>query len=167
MSYRPKGKHVRIDASAPRALGICDYTGFVFNRVDLIRQMEWRGNALVWTGFYVGKPYADVPNAQLILPILPPDPVPVREPRLPQGSYITWSQGQPQIWSQLQVYDWTSWSGSSDGVPALPENQRLQLLQQEVAPDSGNAIGGGNLPVQILSPSIRLKNLQEAHWGTS
>lgn len=129
MSHRPHGKHVLIDSSSPSALGICDYTGFVFLRKDLVRQMEWRGNALVWTGFYVGKPYADVPNQQNRPPILPPDPIPVRDPRLQQPEIITWSQGQNQIWSLLTVYDWTSWSGSEDGVIAFPENQRLSLLQ--------------------------------------
>lgn len=130
MSHRPHGKHVLIDPSAPTALGICDYTGFVFERRDLVRQMEWRGNALVWNGFYVGKPYADEPNQQNRPPILPPDPVPVRDPRLQQPETITWSMGQSQIWSLLTVYDWTSWAGSDDGVIALPEAQRLRSLQQ-------------------------------------
>lgn len=100
MSYRPKGKHVSINDAAPQALGICDATGFVFKRIDLVREMQWRGNALIWTGFLVGRPYVDKPNEQLRPPIYPPDPVPVMFPRLP-----------------------------SDGVPALPEDQRLLLLQ--------------------------------------
>lgn len=129
MTYRPKGKHVQIDCSNPNALGICDYTGFVFNRKDLVRQMEWRGNALVWTGFYVGKPYIDKPNEQLRPPILPPDPVPVKEPRLQQPTTITWSVGQPQPWGQLTVFDWSGWAGSEDGIPAFPEDKRLTLLQ--------------------------------------
>jgi hypothetical protein len=130
MTYRPHGKHVRIDADSPKALGICDYTGFVHNRIDLVRQMEWRGNALVWTGFYVGKTYADRPNEQLRPPILPPDPVPVREPRLQQPTLVTWSNNQPAVWVQLPIYDWVSWSGSEDGIPCLPQRQRLLQLRQ-------------------------------------
>lgn len=129
MTYRPHGKHVRIDEDIPQALGICDYTGFVHNRTNLVRQMEWRGNALVWTGFYVGVDYADVPNEQLRPPILPPDPVPIREPRLQQPTLVTWTNNQPAIWQLLPIYDWVSWSGSDDGIPCLPENQRLFLLQ--------------------------------------
>lgn len=129
MTYRPKGKHVRIDADSPTALGICDYTGFVHNRHDLVRQMEWRGNAIVWTGFYVGKDYADVPNEQLRPPILPPDPVPTYEPRTQQPTVVTWSNGQPAIWGLLPIYDWVSWYGEEDGIPCYPINQRRALLQ--------------------------------------
>lgn len=166
MSYRPKGKHVSIDASAPRALGICDYTGFVFNRIDLVQQMEWRGNALVWNGFYVGRPYVDEPNQQERPPILPPDPVPVRDPRLQQPTIITWSGNYTAAWSALPVYDWISWSGSEDGIPCLPEDQRLALLQQ-----GGNFgitnINNGSYSAQPLTQAQILQQLQQTHWGNS
>lgn len=77
----PLGKRVSIDVKNPQALGICDKTGFVFMRKDLVRQMEWHGNALVWTGAYVGRPYVDKPNEQGRSPMLPPDPIPVPQPR--------------------------------------------------------------------------------------
>lgn len=128
MSHRPKGKHVSIDQTNPEALGICDYTGFVFKRKDLVRQMEWRGNALIWTGFLVGRPYVDTPNEQLRPPILPPDPVPVRLPRPQQADEITWSTTQ-ETWASETYYTWASFSGSQDGIPALSPSQRLQQLQ--------------------------------------
>lgn len=128
MSHRPKGKHVSIDQTNPEALGICDYTGFVFMRKDLVKQMEWRGNALIWTGFLVGRPYVDVPNEQLRPPILPPDPVPVRLPRPQQFDSITWST-TPGTWVSQTYYTWASSSGSEDGIPALIPTQRLQQLQ--------------------------------------
>lgn len=146
MSYRPKGKHVSIDPESPEALGICDYSGFVFKRKDLVRQMEWRGNALVWTGFYVGLPYVDVPNEQLRPPILPPDPVPVKDPRLPQTSpFLYWNDANI-FWNDADFF-WNdpmaSFSTTSPSplisvsdeipdqldVPALPEEERLIALQ--------------------------------------
>jgi hypothetical protein len=129
MTMRPHGKHVSIDEDNPDALGICDYTGFVHNRRDLVQQMDWRGNAIVWTGLFVGRQYADKPNEQLRPPILPPDPVPVRFPRVMQPTIVTWSQGQPATWANLPVYDWVSWTGQADGIPCLPEAQRYQALQ--------------------------------------
>ena len=51
---RFKGKYVSINPDNPSALGVCDESGFVFNHKDLIKQMEWRGNNLVWTGLMVG-----------------------------------------------------------------------------------------------------------------
>jgi hypothetical protein len=129
MTYRPHGKHVTIDADSPEALGICDYTGFVHNRKDLIKQMEWRGNALVWTGFFVGRDYADVPNEQLRPPLLPPDPVPIRNPRTMQPTIVNWSNSSV-IWPSLTIYNWAAWSSYEDGIPALPPAQRLNQLNQ-------------------------------------
>lgn len=163
MSYRPKGKHVRIDDTSPQGLGLCDKTGFVFNRKDLVRQMEWRGNAIVWTGFYVGRPYQDVPNEQLRPPILPPDPVPTLWPRLQQPNVITWTQGNVLPWTATEIYDWNSWAGSVDGITALPESQRLQLLQQN---NIGTGIGGGGASyAPYLTEQQISTELQDYHWG--
>jgi len=53
----------------------------LFNLVALKPQMEWRGDRLMPTGFKVCGRCLDVPF-QLDRPIvLPPDPVPVRDPR--------------------------------------------------------------------------------------
>lgn len=82
----PKPKYVKIDSNNPSALGICDDTDFVFNKEDLVPQMEWRGDKLVPTGFLRGKPFIDEPNEQLRTPLLKADPYPVKNPRLPQPS---------------------------------------------------------------------------------
>lgn len=119
MSYRPKGKYVTIDEDAPEALGICDYSGFVFKKSDLVRQMQWRGNRLSWTGFLVGRPFVDEPNPQLKPPVLAPDPIPVLDPRPYQPTYIWWSN-TPLIWN-LTKERWTEIGSIFDGVPALPE----------------------------------------------
>lgn len=126
MSDRPHGKYVHIDPDNPEALAICDYTGFVFHRKDLIRQMEWRGDRLLWTGFYVGRPFADAPNPQLRPPILPPDPVPVREPRLPQFSIQTWETIDDAVW-QYQDTLWELWGGLQPEVSALPTFTTMRL----------------------------------------
>jgi hypothetical protein len=78
---RWKGKYVKIDAKNPAALGQCDESGLTFNHKDLHKQMEWRGDNLVWTGLMVGKPYLDVPNEQLRPPLVKDDPKVVKNPR--------------------------------------------------------------------------------------
>lgn len=80
---RWKGKYVKIDPKNPAALGVCDDSGFTFNHKDLVKQMEWRGNNLVWTGLMVGKPYLNVPNEQFRPPLVKDDPRPVKNPRPP------------------------------------------------------------------------------------
>ena len=86
MSYatRFKGKYVQINTDHPQALGVCDESGFVFNHNQLVKQMEWRGNNLVWTGLMVGKPYLDKPSQQNRPPITKDDPKTVTTPRLPK-----------------------------------------------------------------------------------
>jgi len=43
--------------------------------------MEYKGTALVWTGFWVNKVFADKPNPQNLVPVLLPDPYPIYSPR--------------------------------------------------------------------------------------
>lgn len=127
MSYQPKGKFVTIDPDNPEALGICDYSGIIFMRKDLCRQMEWRGDQLVWTGFYVGQPFVDKPNQQNRTPILPPDPVPVLDPRPPFESQITWDTDDNVFSQDQNTFD--SLAGFIIGTPAPPEQVRLSDLQ--------------------------------------
>jgi hypothetical protein len=82
-SRHQKG-YVVVNPKHPSAAGVCDESGFVFNRKDLYKQMEWRGNNLVWTGFYKSKMYLDEPDPQN----RPPpsnlnDPVPLKDSRPP------------------------------------------------------------------------------------
>ena len=81
---RWKGKNVKVNSTNPQGLGVCDDSGFDFNHCDLVKQMEWRGNNLVWTGLMVGKPYLDKPCQQNRPPIVKDDPKPFKNPRLPK-----------------------------------------------------------------------------------
>lgn len=62
-------------------IGVCDRSGFVFKTSELCKQMEWRGDRLVWTGLLVGRPYLDVPDEQLRTVKTKHDPKPVKNPR--------------------------------------------------------------------------------------
>src|SRR5688572_23486930 len=86
------GKHVTIDPMNPQALGVCDYSGTVHLRKDLVKQMQWVGESLVWTGLYVGPDYLDEPNPQMRTSNFPIDPKPVIDPR-PQQYF---DPGPPQ-----------------------------------------------------------------------
>ena len=73
-----------VDRSAPSAFGICDDCGFVYNLVDLKMQMEFRGLALMNTGFRKCASCMDMPQAQFKPVILPtPDPKPILNARVP------------------------------------------------------------------------------------
>lgn len=77
-----RGKYVRKNSIEP--VGTCDYSGFLFSKSNLVKQKEWRGNELVWTGAMVGRPFVDEPNQQNRPPQIKDDPRIVRDPR-PEG----------------------------------------------------------------------------------
>lgn len=81
MRVRNHGKYTKMRKDNPRAYGLCDYSGMDVRHMDMVRQMEYRGSGLVWTGFYVNSRFADIPNPQNLSPLIRLDPVPVNNPR--------------------------------------------------------------------------------------
>jgi hypothetical protein len=76
-----KGKYTRLNKNDPRAIARCDYSGFMVKHSTLVKQMEYRGRGLVWTGFWVDPKFADVPNPQNLVPIIGLDPIPIPNSR--------------------------------------------------------------------------------------
>ncbi|HVX90656.1 MAG TPA: hypothetical protein VHC20_03390 [Candidatus Paceibacterota bacterium] len=84
----PLPKYARVNAQDPQAWGQCDRCGFWRNRADLVSQMAWAGTHLYDTGTLVcGDRCYDIPNEQLRTIILPPDPQPVLNARVPNLQY--------------------------------------------------------------------------------
>lgn len=137
---RWKPKHVVIDSQHPSALGICDDSDFAFNRKDLVKQMEWRGNRLQWTGFYKGRPFLDTPQQQFRPPAVKADPYPVKDPRLPQPDSDDYPPyGLPvlppqELTARLNALNWTAPvprpinAGDPDGHPAPPPQELMDML---------------------------------------
>jgi hypothetical protein len=80
MAWRPHGK-ARVDKRNPQAFGIDDRSGFLYNLTDLKFQFEYRGNQLQNTWIRTSVKDLDIPQDQLRPRNLPPDPVPVWQPR--------------------------------------------------------------------------------------
>src|SRR5262245_25605344 len=70
-----------VSKSLPRAHAICDRCGFRFNHDALQFQYDWRGPRLQNLRVLVCKSCLDRPQERLRTLILPPDTVPVTEPR--------------------------------------------------------------------------------------
>lgn len=92
MAWRPHG-HAKVNPRSPSAFGTCDRCYRVFNLRDLVQEMQWRGPRLMWTGFLVDRSCLDIPQQQLRPRILPPDPVPVFNPRPENYSFDDGLQG--------------------------------------------------------------------------
>lgn len=80
MAWRPHSK-ARVDRKNPSAWGTCDRCNDLRLLRDLTFQREWRGNQLLNIWLRVCKKCLDIPQQQLRPLILPPDPVPVYQPR--------------------------------------------------------------------------------------
>ncbi len=83
---RPHG-HARVDPRNPEAFGECDRCGRWFNHVDLSWQFQWAGTHLQNLRILVCRRCLDVPQEQLRTIILPPDPPPIMNARVPDFAY--------------------------------------------------------------------------------
>lgn len=81
MSLKPRGGIPYVDPDNPQSWGRDDYTGLPVMHPDMVKQMEYFGTGLAWTGFMVHHKDADQPNPQKIPPRLKVDPVPIPNPR--------------------------------------------------------------------------------------
>jgi hypothetical protein len=150
-----QGKRVRINVSDPVAIAQCDYTDFSFNHGDLVKQMEWRGDRLQWTGYMVARPYLDVPNEQLRPPPVKADPYPIKDPRLPQPYGANLSQG-PELSTQQIIKELnTSYWGPFEGNAVIPN-------PQPVSPQVAQSIPDG---YPVPSTQQVVDRLNKYHWG--
>lgn len=81
MRVRAHGKYAKQRKDSPRAIATCDYSGLIVRHADLVKQYEYRGRGLVWTGFWVHPKFLDKPNPQNLTPLIKMDPVPILFPR--------------------------------------------------------------------------------------
>ena len=86
----PLPKYTRVSTTDPEAFAQCDRCGMWFNRSALVWQYEWAGNQLYNTGALVcatGPHCYDLPQEQFRTIILPPDPPPIVNARVPDFDY--------------------------------------------------------------------------------
>ena len=83
--------HARVNRRSPSAWAICDFCGGQYNRVDLVADMQYMGREVMPTGYLVCKRTClDRPQPQQKAIRIPPDPLPVADPRVdnfPNGNF--------------------------------------------------------------------------------
>ncbi len=105
-----------VSARQPVALAVCDRCGFTYNRTDLVWDYQWSGVKLQNLRLLVCTTNClDTPQPQLKTIVIPPDPLPVPNPRPEQyavtvpsfvatesstfsGSDLTAENGDNLIW---------------------------------------------------------------------
>ena len=102
-----------IDPYSPRAHGTCDRCSQIVTHSTLKWEMEYRGIALMRTGFLVCPRCLDVPYQGNRPIIIPADPVPIQNPRT-ENFALEASQGtsftpppslQPSHWDEGGEWD--------------------------------------------------------------
>jgi hypothetical protein len=78
---RPHGR-ASVSSSNPRAFGICDRCGFLYNHNRLQWQFDYAGAGLINKRILICNSCNDTPQAQLRAIVLPADPVPIMNPRV-------------------------------------------------------------------------------------
>lgn len=149
---RPQSKYVRVNPSDPEAAAVCDRCSRWRNRTDLVFQMQWAGTHLYSTGSLVCKEFCfDTPNEQFRTIILPPDPPPVINSRVPNFEYEETGPVQSTLTATvdiggilLPVVDVT---GFENGMTVL-----VQLANSTFAETQVTGVDVTNNILSILNP---------------
>jgi len=81
MRVRNHGKYTNMSKNKPRAIARCDYSGLMVRHSALIKQMQYSGRGLYYTGYLVNPKFADEPNPQNLTPRIKLDPKPIPNAR--------------------------------------------------------------------------------------
>lgn len=131
---RPHGR-ARVSSRNPRAFGICDRCGFLYNHVDLQWQYDWAGASLINKRILVCDQCNDVPQSQLRAIVVPPDPVPIQNPRV--QDYVTAEQNTRTTQGNTV--------NAQTGIPVLGGDTRItQNDDTRVTQQTGEPPGGEN-----------------------
>lgn len=81
MAWASRSGRAVTNPEHPRAFAVCDNCRFWYNHHKLKWQREWQGTQIINKGFLVCDQCLDKPNPQLKSRLMPPDPVPIANPR--------------------------------------------------------------------------------------
>lgn len=84
---RPQSRYVRVDPQNPEGAGECQRCGRWYQLRALNWQFQWSGTHLYNIGALVCDECLDIPQEQLRTIILPPDPPPLINARVPNFDY--------------------------------------------------------------------------------
>lgn len=87
MGWSSRSGRARTSLTNPDSFAVSDRSGSWYNHSDMAFQYEWAGNSLVNLKLLVGIDELDIPNEQLRNLVLPPDPVPTKDPRTEPFGY--------------------------------------------------------------------------------
>lgn len=163
----PHGR-AKVDARSPRAFGVCDRCGFLYNHKDLHWQYDFRGRSLANLRILVCDTCEDTPQNQLKPRIIPPDPMPIQNARPEryqqyETNYRITQGNSVDFWTGLPI---------ANGDMRITQNSDNRVVQQTGEPLYGhNTEPGTNFQVpgdDLLGPTQGLpyNNTEVPKTGT-
>lgn len=152
MGYASQAGRARTSSANPQAHAICDRCGFRYNHVDLQWQMDYAGSGLINKRLLVCNTCNDEPQSQLRAIVIPADPVPIKNPRVPNYAEAA---------SNTRVTSGQNSVNAETGIPVpggdrrITQNNNTRVTQQTGEPPGGlnqqpgtdpNVPGPVNLP---------------------
>lgn len=122
---RPQSRHVSVDPTNPEGAGVCDRCGRWYNLCTLTWQDQWAGTHLYNIQALVCRECYDVPQEQLRTIILPPDPPPLLNSRVPDFAY----EEQTPLIFQFSGVSEPPW-GAGPATIACTQDGEVALLMQ-------------------------------------
>ena len=154
MAYASQSGRARVSSSNPRAFGICDRCGLLYNHDNLQWQFDWAGASLINKRILVCEICLDVPQEQLRAIVVPADPVPIMNPRVQnyadaETNYLTADNGTTidpvtgiPVPSTTEIV-----TGSGDSITTDPYGVPTGLVQPAVVPQLGTKAYNVKLPL--------------------
>lgn len=116
--------HASVDPRSPRALGTCDRCGFVYNHYQLAWQFQWQGPKLQNQRILVCPTCLDEPQENIRTIIVPPDPIPIYNPRPDPHNLELYSSAPPGFTSgspNVLTTESGSFLTTESGTPLITE----------------------------------------------
>ena len=160
MSLRYRGRIPYVDPDNPQSWGRDYYTGLPVMHPDMIKQMEYIGVGLAWTGFMVHFKDADQPNPQKIPPRLKVDPVPIPNPRyltiqdLPAVPDKGVTPNVGSLITGVTLVDFTSTSISITWIPIQGAQAYVVSWYNTYSSGETRGVIGVNYTITGLSPGL-------------
>jgi hypothetical protein len=151
MAYSSRSGRARTSASAPQAHAICDRCGFRYNHVALTWQYDWAGASLINKRILVCPTCLDKPQEQLRAIIVPPDPMPIANPRV---EYFVDYESNNRITSQTPTTDQTTGIIAPVGQTRNTEDNNTRSTQMTGEPPTGTNTLPGTDPNAVTYRTV-------------
>ena len=128
----PLPRYAKVDQQNPEAFAMCDRCGHWYNRSKLAWQTEWTGTHLYNTQLLVcttGNGCWDIPQEQFRTIILPPDPPPILNARVPDFAYEEQTTRIVQFADPLTTPAERPWGQGAQLLRCVQNGEQPRILQ--------------------------------------